>query len=76
MANAVIVIDMTRGFMEKGYPLYCGEKATRIIPNIQRLLEKELASGSKIFFLNDCHAPNDVEFKMFPPSCRGRNQGG
>jgi len=69
MANAVIVVDMLRGFLEEGYPLYCGERARRIIPNIQRLLERELARGSKIFFLCDHHAPDDPEFKMFPPHC-------
>ena len=69
MASAVIVIDMTRGFFEKGYPLYCGDRARRIIPNVQRLLEQELAQGSKILFLNDHHDPDDLEFKMFPPHC-------
>ena len=69
MANAVLVIDMVRGFLEEGYPLYCGERARRIIPNIQRLLERELAQGSSVFFLCDRHAPDDEEFKMFPPHC-------
>ncbi len=67
MANVVLVSDMLRGFLEEGYPLYCGEKARRIIPNIQGLLERELAQGSTIFFLCDSHAPDDPEFKMFPP---------
>jgi len=67
MANAVLVSDMLRGFLEEGYPLYCGERARRIIPNVQRLLERELARGSKVFFLCDHHAPDDPEFKMFPP---------
>ena len=67
MANAVIVSDMLRGFLEEGYPLYCGERARRIIPNVQRLLERELAQGAKVFFLCDHHAPDDLEFRMFPP---------
>jgi len=69
MANAVLVIDMLRGFLEEGYPLYCGDRARRIIPNIQRLLEQELAQGSKAFFICDHHTPDDPEFKMFPPHC-------
>jgi len=60
---------MVRGFLEKGYPLYCGDKARRIIPNVQALLEQELARGSEILFLCDHHAPDDPEFKMFPPHC-------
>ena len=69
MANAVLVIDMLRGFLEEGHPLYCGDKARRIIPNVQQLLEQELARGSKVFFICDHHDPDDPEFKMFPPHC-------
>jgi len=69
MANVVLVSDMLRGFLEEGYPLYCGERARRIIPNVQRLLERELAQGSTVFFLCDHHAPDDPEFSMFPPHC-------
>ena len=69
MANVVLVIDMLRGFLEEGYPLYCGDKARGIIPNVQRLLKKELARGSKILFLCDHHDPDDLEFRMFPPHC-------
>lgn len=69
MANVVLVIDMLRGFLEEGYPLYCGEKARRIIPNVQSLLERELAQGAKVFFVCDHHDPDDLEFKMFPPHC-------
>ena len=69
MASAVLVVDMLRGFLEEGYPLYVGDKARRIIPNIQGLLEQELAQGSKILFVCDQHEPDDLEFKMFPPHC-------
>jgi len=69
MANAVLVVDMVRGFLEDGNPLYCGDKARHIIPNVQGLLEQELAQGSRVFFLCDHHAPDDPEFKMFPSHC-------
>ncbi len=69
MARAVIVIDMVRGFLEEGHPLYCGDSARRIIPGIQQLLEDEIAQGSKVFYLCDSHHPDDPEFKMFPPHC-------
>ena len=71
MANAVLVIDMLRGFLEEGYPLYCGARACGIIPAVQRLLEQELALGSTVFFLCDHHTPDDPEFKVFPPHCIG-----
>ena len=69
MARAVLVVDMLRGFLEEGHPLYVGDKARRIITNIQGLLEQELAQGSKILFVCDQHEPDDLEFKMFPPHC-------
>ena len=69
MANVVLVVDMLRGFLEEGYPLYIGADARRIVPNIQKLLEREVAGGSKIFFICDNHDPDDAEFKMFPPHC-------
>src|SRR3972149_1360408 len=64
MANAVLVVDMLRGFLEKGYPLYCGDSARSIIPNIQRLLAEERAKGSKIFYICDHHAPDDLEARL------------
>ena len=69
MANVVLVIDMLRGFMEEGNPLYCGARARRIIPAIGNLLERERASGATIFYICDQHDPDDLEFKMFPPHC-------
>ena len=69
MANAVLIIDMLRGFLEEGCPLYCGEGACQIIPRVRALIEEELARGSSILFLCDRHAPDDLEFRMFPPHC-------
>ena len=65
----MIVIDMLRGFMEEGYPLYCGERARRTITRIAGLLERELEKGSRVLFLCDSHDPDDLEFRMFPPHC-------
>lgn len=67
--NAVLVIDMVRGFLDEGCPLYCGAAARRIVGRIQKLLERETAAGSKVLFLCDHHAPDDLEFKMFQPHC-------
>jgi nicotinamidase/pyrazinamidase len=69
MTNTVLVIDMLRGFLESDHPLYVGDKARGIIPNIQGLLRRELEQGSKVFFVCDNHDPDDLEFKMFPPHC-------
>ncbi len=64
-----MVIDILRGFLEPGYPLYCGAKARNIIPNVQRFLEQEIKAGAKVLYLCDRHKPDDPEFKMFPPHC-------
>lgn len=69
MANAVLVIDMLRGFLEEGSPLYCGPQSRDIIPRVRALIEDELAAGSAVFFLCDRHAPDDREFEVFPPHC-------
>jgi nicotinamidase/pyrazinamidase len=75
MSNAVIVVDMQRGFLEEGNPLFCGDQARQIIPNVQKLLEGEVAKGSTLLFTADTHDPDDKEFQMFPAHCvRGTSE--
>jgi len=69
MPNAVIVVDMQRGFLEEDNPLYCGDEAREIIPRVADLLREEVARGSALFFTADSHDPDDKEFEMFPAHC-------
>jgi nicotinamidase-related amidase len=69
MANAVLVVDMIKGFCEYGHALSCGRAARDIIPHIRRLLTREVAAGSAIFYLNDSHEMDDAEFELFPQHC-------
>ena len=69
MTNAVIVSDMLVGSLEPDHKLYCGYDARGIIPNVQMLLERELAEGSKVFYICDSHAPDNPEFELFPVHC-------
>ncbi|MBN1153137.1 MAG: nicotinate phosphoribosyltransferase [Dehalococcoidia bacterium] len=69
MARVILVVDTLRGFLEEGNPLYCGDRARRIVPAIKQLLERERAQGTPIIFLADRHAPDDPEFKQFAPHC-------
>ncbi len=57
MAKAVLVIDMLRGFMEAGHPLYIGDKARRIIPSVRGLLERGILvrNFSRAPYLANCH---------------------
>ncbi len=64
--KAILIIDMLKGFLEKGN-LYCGENSRNIIPNIVNLLNS--GKWSKIFFICDNHDENDEEFKIFLPHC-------
>jgi nicotinamidase/pyrazinamidase len=75
MANAVLIIDMVRGFLEPEHNLYCGDESRAVIPRVRELAERELSHGSKLLFLCDNHAPNDLEFRIFPPHCiRGTHE--
>ena len=40
MPNAVLVVDMVRGFCEEGGNLYTGESAREIIPVVRELIEQ------------------------------------
>ena len=69
MSNVVLVVDMLRGFLEEGYPLYCGDDARAIIPRVRAVIERELAAGGNAIFIADNHDPDDLEFETFPPHC-------
>ena len=69
MGTVVIAIDMVRGFLEDGHPLYCGETARSIIPCVRELLKRETERGAHVLYLVDTHHPDDEEFEMFPPHC-------
>ena len=69
MPNALLVVDMVVGFLEEGHNLYCGDEARKIVPNVENLIERELRSGSQLFFICDNHDPDDLEFQIFPEHC-------
>jgi len=67
MAEVILIVDMLRGFLEEGFPLFCGHKAREIIPSVISLLEEK--KKAKIIYACDAHEPDDPEFKLFPPHC-------
>ena len=75
MADVVLVIHMQRCFLEEGRPLFCGEESLHIIPNVQKLLDREVARGSTIIFTADTHAPDDQEFEIWPAHCVKGTEG-
>lgn len=67
MSNIVIVVDMLKGFLEKGNLANPGAKW--IVPNIVDLLKRKKEQGWNIIFLADNHIKGDLEFQAFPEHC-------
>ncbi len=66
MKRAIIVADVINGFLKFGN--LASPRMQRVLPCIEARLKQDSA-GSRIIFLHDNHAPDDPEFKMFPPHC-------
>jgi len=64
----IIVVDMLKGFLEEGYPLFCGTEARRIIPKVVDLLRR-YEGRAEVIFVCDRHSEDDAEFRMFPRHC-------
>ncbi|MBN2208204.1 MAG: cysteine hydrolase [Candidatus Coatesbacteria bacterium] len=65
--EAIVIVDMLKGFLEPGNPLYCGAGARAIIPNVVSLLTSK-PDAARVFVC-DGHTKSDPEFGMFPPHC-------
>jgi len=61
-------VDVQADFVLPGGKLYV-PGAEKLLPNIKRLTD--LARQDRVFLVShgDFHAPNDPEFKIFPPHC-------
>ena len=61
-------VDVQRDFVLPGGNLYV-PGAEKLLPNIRRLTDA--ARGGRVFLVShgDFHAPNDPEFRVFPPHC-------
>ncbi len=72
--EALIVIDMLNDFCLEGAPLEVPSTRT-VIPNIQRELGRVRAAGGTVIYLCDAHAPDDPEFKNWPPHAVAGSRG-
>lgn len=72
---ALIVADMLHDFIDPGGALYVGPKGREIIPFVARLVEETRAAGGVVVFVCDAHAPDDREFRHFPPHAVKGTQG-
>ena len=64
--KCLIIVDMVRGFVEKGALLL--PKAKELIPKINNVIA-HLDEDDIIIHMNDTHEQHDKEFDMFPPHC-------
>ena len=69
MSRVLLVVDMLVGFLDQGKPLYCGDDARKIIPFVRDKVDEFVQAGEPVMFVADSHAPDDAEFKIFPPHC-------
>jgi nicotinamidase/pyrazinamidase len=67
-------VDAQADFMLPGGNLYV-PGAEKLIPNIKRLVD--VAREGRVFLVSSAcrHAPNDPEFKIFPPHCIRGTEG-
>jgi nicotinamidase/pyrazinamidase len=65
--KVIIVVDMLNGFCRFG--ALSSPRLDAVTAPLREHLEREEAAGASLVFLVDTHAPDDVEFAMFPPHC-------
>ncbi|MFZ5449592.1 MAG: cysteine hydrolase family protein [Thermodesulfobacteriota bacterium] len=63
---ALIVADMLNDFLDPKGSLYVPQ-AREIIPFVSQKIDEFRAQGGVVIFVCDAHAPDDREFKLFPP---------
>jgi len=61
-------VDAQADFMLPGGKLYV-PGAERIIPNVERLVQVAREGRAFLVSSGDAHAPDDAEFRVFPPHC-------
>lgn len=62
--EALLIIDMLNDFVLPGAPLEVPD-TRKIIPVIQKEIEKAQAVGNPIIYVCDAHDPDDKEFRKF-----------
>lgn len=67
MTNVIIVVDMLKGFLEKGKLANPG--ARWVIPNIVDLVQRKAEERWEMIFVCDNHKKDDLEFLIFPEHC-------
>jgi nicotinamidase/pyrazinamidase len=65
--RALVVVDMIEDFVREDGALYCGPSIAKVVPVIQRELERARSAAEPVVYLTDEHLPDDAEFAHVPP---------
>ncbi len=65
--TALIVADMLNDFIDPAGALYVGPSGRAIIPFVAAKIRETREAGGLVVFVCDAHAPDDREFRLFPP---------
>jgi len=65
--KALLVADMLNDFIDPRGALYVGQAGRDIIPFIAAKAAATREAGGLVIYLCDAHAPDDPEFRLFPP---------
>ncbi len=68
MSKSLVIIDMLNDFVSPKGTLYV-PGAEELVPRIVKLRKAITDAGCLTIYANDYHAPDDKEFKRFPPHC-------
>jgi len=66
---------MLNDFIRENGKLYIGNDGEKIISPIQKELERFREGKKPVFYICDCHRPDDKEFNLFPPHCLSGTEG-
>ena len=72
--TALVIIDMQNDFVDPKGKL-CVLEARKTVPNIQKLLRKAREFGVRVFFTQDWHRKDDIEFKIWGEHAIGGSWG-
>ena len=75
MRRALVIVDMIEDFVHEGGALYCGPSMAKIVPVIQREVERARSAGEPVLYLKDDHLTDDAEFAQFPPHAIAGTKG-
>lgn len=67
--KVLLVIDMLRDFINPDGSLTCGPAVQQIVSFVVNKVKEFQAQNHTVFFINDEHLPDDLEFNRFPVHC-------